>query len=80
MWLEDHNILATHLIRDRDRKFTKSFDKLMHSAGINTVKSPVQAPDANAFAQAWVALQQNPTPLHLIIVDRQGGSRIVKQA
>lgn len=48
-------IQATHLIRDRDSKFAGSFDRLMGTAGIRIVKSPVQAPNANAFAEAWVA-------------------------
>ena len=52
MWLEDQGIQATHLIHDRDTKFTKAFDQLMRSAEIKIVKSPVKAPNANAFAEA----------------------------
>ncbi|MEO0476466.1 MAG: integrase core domain-containing protein, partial [Planctomycetota bacterium] len=55
MWLEDQGIQATHLIHDRDTKFTRAFDQLMRSAGAKVVKSPVKAPNANAFAEAWVA-------------------------
>ncbi|MEM8736951.1 MAG: integrase core domain-containing protein [Planctomycetota bacterium] len=54
-WLEDQKIQATHLIHDRDTKFTKAFDQLMGAAEIKVVKSPIQAPNANAFAEAWVA-------------------------
>ncbi len=28
MWLEDHDAEATHLIHDRDTKFTRAFDQL----------------------------------------------------
>ena len=55
MWLEDQGLQATHLIHYRDTKFTASFDRLMGTAGIDIVKSPVMAPNANAFAEAWVA-------------------------
>ena len=55
MWLEDQGLEATYLIRDRDTKFTASFDRLMNAANIDIVKSPVMAPNANAFAEAWVA-------------------------
>ena len=55
MWLEDQGLQATYLIRDRDTKFTASFDRLMGTAGIDIVKSPVMAPNANAFAEAWAA-------------------------
>ena len=54
MWLEDQELQATHLIHDRDTKFTASFDRLMGTANIDIVKSPVMAPNANAFAEAWV--------------------------
>ncbi|MEM6257197.1 MAG: integrase core domain-containing protein [Planctomycetota bacterium] len=55
MWLEDQGIQATHLIHDRDTKFTKAFDQLMGTTEIKIVLSPVKAPKANAFAEAWVA-------------------------
>ena len=55
MWLEDHGAEATYLIHDRDTKFTKTFDQLMQTANMQIVKSPIQAPNANAFAEAWIA-------------------------
>lgn len=55
MWLEDHDAEATHLIHDRDTEFTQAFDRLMQAANIQIVKSPIQAPNANAFAEAWIA-------------------------
>jgi putative transposase len=39
------------LIRDRDSKFTRAFDDVFASDGIQT---PIQAPNANAFAERWV--------------------------
>lgn len=55
MWLEEAGLDASHLIHDRDTKFTRSFDGLIDSAGIRVVKSPVMAPNANAFAESWIA-------------------------
>lgn len=55
MWLEEAGLEATHLIHDRDTKFTRSFDGLLDSAGTRIVKSPVRAPNANAFAESWIA-------------------------
>lgn len=37
------------LIRDRDRKFTRSFDDVFGGAGIRIVRAPIQAPQANAI-------------------------------
>ena len=42
------------LIHDRDTKFSRAFDEVFRTEGIKVIRTPVQAPNANAFAERWV--------------------------
>ena len=42
------------LVRDRDAKFTRAFDDVFCSDGAEVLITPVQAPNANAYAERWI--------------------------
>jgi len=42
------------LLGDRDAKFTRAFDGVLAADGVQIIKTLIQAPNANAFAERWV--------------------------
>jgi transposase InsO family protein len=54
MRLTDEGRHVGFLIRDRDTKFCRSFDEVFASEGIRVIRTPIRAPNANAFAERWI--------------------------
>jgi putative transposase len=54
MTLDDREQPLRFLIHDRDSKFSGSFDQVLRSEGIAVIRTPVRAPNANAYAERWV--------------------------
>jgi putative transposase len=52
--LEEQGRRVRFLLRDRDAKFCHSFDDVFGSEGADIVLTPVQAPNANAYAERWI--------------------------
>jgi putative transposase len=42
------------LVRDRDSKFSRSFDEVFKTEGARVILTPVRSPKANAHAERWV--------------------------
>jgi putative transposase len=54
MDLNDRGLAVRILLRDHDAKFTRSFDEVFGSEGAEVIRTPIQAPKANAYAERWV--------------------------
>jgi putative transposase len=69
--LDDAGHRVKFLVRDRDTKFTRAFDDVFAGAGIRVLKSPPQAPRANAFAERWVGTVRRECLDRLLIVNQR---------
>jgi putative transposase len=66
------------LIRDRDSKFTRDFDTVFRSEGIEIIRAPVRAPKANAIAERFVRTVRSECLDWLLVVNRQHLERALR--
>jgi len=67
----DRTAPVRFLIRDRDAKFTAAFDEVFRSEGVRILRTPVQAPRANAFMERWFGSLRRECLDRLLIVGRR---------
>jgi transposase InsO family protein len=67
------------LIRDRDTKFSQSFDEVLADTGLRILKSPPQAPRANAYAERWVGTARRECTDRLLITGRRHLTAVLNQ-
>jgi putative transposase len=54
MDLDDRGRQMRFLIHDRDAKFPHAFDAVLDGEKVKVIRSPIQAPNANAHMERWV--------------------------
>jgi putative transposase len=71
MDLDDRSQRPRFLIHDRDTKFSRAFDAIFRSEGIEIVRTAIQAPNANAYAERWVGSVRRECLDRLLIFGRR---------
>jgi transposase InsO family protein len=62
---------ARFLIHDRDSKFSRAFDEVFRSEGVEIIRTPFRAPQANACAERWVGTIRRECLDWLLIASRR---------
>ena len=65
------------LLHDRDAKFSGAFDEVFRTEGARVIKTPIRAPNANAFAERWVRTVRGECLDWLLIVSRRQLERVL---
>jgi putative transposase len=70
LMVDDRGRQVRFLIHDRDGKFPRAFDALLATEEIKVIRTPVQAPNANAHMERWIDSLRRECLDRLLIVGR----------
>lgn len=54
MTLAETGRVPRFILHDRDAKFSRSFDEVFCSERVRIIRTPIRAPNANAYAERWI--------------------------
>ncbi len=77
MDLGDRSQRPRFLIHDRDAKFSCAFDGIFQSEDIAVRRTPIRAPNANAYAERWVGNVRSECLDRLLIFGRHHLERVL---
>jgi transposase InsO family protein len=66
------------LVHDRDAKFSNAFDEVFRTDGIEVIRTPIQAPNANAYAERWVRTLRADCLDRILILSRRHLERVLR--
>ena len=78
MDLDDRSQRPRFLIHDRDTKFSRAFDGIFRSEGISIIRTPIRAPNANAYAERWVGSVRRECLDRLLIFGRRQLEQVLR--
>jgi putative transposase len=69
--ISDGELRPRFLLRDRDAKFTRAFDEVFRTEGVEVIRLPVRSPVANSFAERWLGTARREVLDHVLIFGRR---------
>jgi transposase InsO family protein len=76
--LSDREISPRFLIRDNDAKFSGAFDEVFKAEGVEVIRTPVEAPKANAIAERFVGTVRRECLDWILIANRRHLERLLR--
>ena len=77
--IRDEGLPLRYLVHDRDAKFPVTFDSVFAAEGIDIIRTPYRAPQANAVAERWVRSVREECLDHLLIVSEAHLRRVLRE-
>lgn len=77
--LDDRKSEFHFLVHDNDTKFSDKFDSVFRSAGVQVIRTPYQAPNANAFAERWIRTVREECLDHILILNEAHLRRVLRE-
>ena len=77
--LEERDPRFRFLIHDNDTKFTAAFDTVFRSEGIDIIRTPFRAPNANMFVERWVRTVRDECLNKLLIINQAHLRRVMRE-
>jgi putative transposase len=71
MFLADREQSFQFILHDRDSKFSRAFDEVFRSEDMKIVRTPIRAPNANAYAERCVGTLRRECLDRMMFINRR---------
>ena len=77
--LEDGDLRARFLIRDRDAKFGRNFDEVFVSEAVEVLQTAYRCPRMNAVAERWVGTARRECLDHVLVFGQRHLDQVLRE-
>jgi len=76
--IEEREEIFRCLIHDNEKKLTSVFDDVFQSKQIQVIHTPIEAPNANSFAERWVRSVREECLDHVLVLNESHLRRVLQ--